>query len=257
DLLEREVLPTGIMLGSLLQPIRQSLGSEEAVKVLAGVRSLWLQTRSEQQELEVDSRDKDWLGAWPGICAVAKPGGVSTEDTLARWALLLAMPLGTVSRLDLPTSGVLPFALGGDDSPEYWCLCGGKANETGVVTSPLRVVRSEGSVYAEPSSLGRAARTEYRVLSSFQAATLFSASAPFSLLEARPLTGRTHQIRVHLASIGLPILGDEAYGQPELNTLCPRLFLHCRRLRLLALDGQELCLEAPLPADLRGVLTSL
>lgn len=221
----------------------------------------------------MDSRDKDWLGAWPGICAVAKPGGVSTEDTLARWALLLAMPLGTVSRLDLPTSGVLPFALGGDDSPaahwlraqfsarlvkkEYWCLCSGKANETGVVTSPLRVVRSEGSVYAEPSSLGRAARTEYRVLSSFQAATLFSASAPFSLLEARPLTGRTHQIRVHLASIGLPILGDEAYGQPELNTLCPRLFLHCRRLRLLALDGQELCLEAPLPADLRGVLTSL
>ncbi|CAE7374772.1 DNAH6 [Symbiodinium natans] len=64
-------------------------------------------------------------------------------------------------------------------------------------------------------------------------------------------------IRAHLASVGLPILGDDVYGQPELYTFCPRLFLHCRRLELLALNGQELSLEAPLPADLHDVLDSL
>jgi 23S rRNA-/tRNA-specific pseudouridylate synthase len=68
-------------------------------------------------------------------------------------------------------------------------------------------------------------------------------------------TGRTHQIRVHLGSIGLPILGDEAYGRvrPELGPQRP--FLHSARLSFVhPFSGEELNFESALPEDLQSVL---
>jgi 23S rRNA pseudouridine955/2504/2580 synthase len=85
------------------------------------------------------------------------------------------------------------------------------------------------------------------------------ATAPqCSLLELRLLTGRTHQLRVHLAHVGHPILGDDKYGDFELNRALARqgvkrALLHARRIRLAhPVTRARLTLEAPLPADLAG-----
>jgi 23S rRNA pseudouridine955/2504/2580 synthase len=81
--------------------------------------------------------------------------------------------------------------------------------------------------------------------------------AQFSLLELRLMTGRTHQIRVHLAHAGHPVLGDGKYGDFELNRALARqgvkrLFLHARRLAFAhPAGGEALRLDAPLPADMR------
>ncbi|HEV3076073.1 MAG TPA: hypothetical protein VHB47_16760, partial [Thermoanaerobaculia bacterium] len=87
-----------------------------------------------------------------------------------------------------------------------------------------------------------------------------------SLLRCRLVTGRTHQIRVHLAALGLPIVGDPLYGEPRhrgiadpaLAALCrdfPRQALHAWRLGLRhPVTGQALALRAPLPADLGRLL---
>ena len=83
-----------------------------------------------------------------------------------------------------------------------------------------------------------------------------------SEVEARLLTGRTHQIRVHAAHIGHPILGDDKYGDFELNRLMARqgvkrLFLHARKLSLAhPLSGEALQFESPLPTDMQKFVAS-
>ena len=82
--------------------------------------------------------------------------------------------------------------------------------------------------------------TEYRVAETFDG---------YALLEVHPLTGRTHQIRVHLAHLGCPILGDELYGSA--STLVGRQALHAARLELShPLTGEPLVFTSPLPPDL-------
>jgi len=76
------------------------------------------------------------------------------------------------------------------------------------------------------------------------------------VVEARPLTGRKHQVRAHLAHAGMPILGDLVYG--DAGGRAPRLMLHARRLALShPLTGQPLAIESPLPADFEAVLARL
>ena len=83
------------------------------------------------------------------------------------------------------------------------------------------------------------------------------ANDKFSLVELRLMTGRTHQIRVHLAHAGHPVLGDDKYGDFELNRALARqgvkrLFLHARRLVFRhPVDGTRVALDAPLPKDMR------
>lgn len=91
---------------------------------------------------------------------------------------------------------------------------------------------------------GREARTRYRVLRYLNG---------YSLAEVTALTGRTHQIRVHFAALGHPVVGDAVYGKP--SPLLPRQFLHAFRLTFRhPRTGERLRLEAPLPADLREAL---
>jgi len=95
---------------------------------------------------------------------------------------------------------------------------------------------------------GREAVTEYRLLASL-------AGGDYSLVEAEPKTGRTHQIRVHFASIGHPVVGDTVYGRRRTRLPVPRQFLHAQRLGFThPLTGQPLEFSAPLPDDLATVL---
>ncbi len=101
--------------------------------------------------------------------------------------------------------------------------------------------RGEGVYRVCGRNLGRTARTSFRVLWRTRDA---------ALLEARPLTGRTHQIRLHLASEGHPVLGDRLYGNDTARTRSQRLHLHAYRLDLPhPVTGEPLSLKAPVPED--------
>ena len=79
-----------------------------------------------------------------------------------------------------------------------------------------------------------------------------------SYLEVKPQTGRTHQIRVHLAYIGHPVVGDEVYGYRKQRIKLKRHFLHAAELSFVhPVTGQPLNLIAPLPAELQAVLAEL
>jgi 23S rRNA pseudouridine1911/1915/1917 synthase len=92
---------------------------------------------------------------------------------------------------------------------------------------------------------GREAITEYRIRQRWE---------KFTLLEVRIKTGRTHQIRVHLASLGHPVAGDRLYGAPAAQ----RLFLHAWRIGFTSpATGQTVTVEAALPAELEAWLAGL
>ena len=79
----------------------------------------------------------------------------------------------------------------------------------------------------------------------------------FSLLEVSPKTGRTHQIRVHMASIGHPIVGDLLYGPKKNNFGLKRQFLHAQSIEFTDMSGKRMKIEADLPDDLKGFLRNL
>jgi len=96
---------------------------------------------------------------------------------------------------------------------------------------------------------GREAISEYKTLESF---------LQYTLLEFHPLTGRTHQIRLHCAMLGCPIVGDEIYGRKKSSMDLGRHFLHAQRLKIILLNEKSSrTFEAPLPKDLSDVLNSL
>jgi len=96
---------------------------------------------------------------------------------------------------------------------------------------------------------GRVATTEFRTLETF---------GERALLEVIPLTGRTHQIRVHLASIGCPVVGDAIYGRRRPGLLAERQMLHAWRLSLPSPSGTERwSFEAPLPDDFVRLVAQL
>jgi 23S rRNA pseudouridine1911/1915/1917 synthase len=100
-----------------------------------------------------------------------------------------------------------------------------------------------------PESRGREAISEYKTVESFKAHTL---------LEFHPLTGRTHQIRLHCAFLGCPIVGDEIYGKRHSSIELGRHFLHAYRLKILLPGEKEpRHFEAPLPNELLDILNML
>jgi 23S rRNA pseudouridine1911/1915/1917 synthase len=101
---------------------------------------------------------------------------------------------------------------------------------------------------------GRAARTAYRVRRYLPAGQ--AGRDVYSLVEVTPSTGRTHQIRVHFAALGHPLVGDRVYGRP--SSVLRRQFLHAHRLAFRhPVDGRPLEFESPLPEDLQQALERL
>jgi 23S rRNA pseudouridine1911/1915/1917 synthase len=166
---------------------------------------------------------------------------------------------GIVHRLDKGTSGVLLVAR--DDAAHqalaqqfsgrtvekiYLALVHGRMeNDTGRITTPIERDPVRRIRMSARTGTGRSALTEFRVLQRFD---------NFTYLEVRIGTGRTHQIRVHLSSIGHPVAGDRLYGAPPAE----RVFLHAHRITFTSpATHQRVSVEAPLPADLRAWLASL
>ena len=168
---------------------------------------------------------------------------------------------GIVHRLDKDTSGLMVVAKHDraqqflaaqlrdrQMDKRYLALVDGvPPSESGTIDAPVgRNLRHPRQMAVVAS--GRAAVTHFRVLHRYDRHTL---------LECKPVTGRTHQIRVHLASIGCPVAGDRAYGRAPPTLALTRQFLHAARLTFRLSDGAERTFEAPLPPELQEVLTRL
>ncbi|MDA8049737.1 MAG: RluA family pseudouridine synthase [Rhodospirillales bacterium] len=162
-----------------------------------------------------------------------------------------------VHRLDQDTAGVLLLARsvaaaaslakafrGREVTKLYWAVVAGcPAPPAGKIDLPLVRTRNQrfGRTAAAADGKGARAVTEYR--------TRDHAGKRFAWLELSPLTGRTHQLRVHCAALGTPILGDVAYGGAEAMPagFPPTLHLVARALALPHPEGGRLSVEAPLP----------
>src|SRR5215204_2957600 len=169
---------------------------------------------------------------------------------------------GIVHRLDKDTSGLIVAAKtdrGRTSLISQWedrsvektylaLVVGSVADEEAIIDAPIGRDPKNRQRMAVLRS-GRPAVTRFRVIERFPNATL---------LEVSIETGRTHQIRVHLAFIGHPILGDQLYGKPRRTDFqLARQFLHASALAFQLPDGARLKLEAPLPNDLQSVLEQL
>ena len=165
--------------------------------------------------------------------------------------------LYVVHRLDRETSGVIVFARtaeahrylnrqfeGRTVRKVYLALTHGVVGEDrGVIDKPLRQFGS-GRV-AVDAAAGKSSLTEFHVRERLRAHTL---------VEARPRTGRRHQIRVHLYSLGHPIAGDPLYGDHAGQRAYPRLMLHAHTLTVHLPSGRPQSVEAPIPDSFRSIL---
>jgi 23S rRNA pseudouridine1911/1915/1917 synthase len=225
-------------------------------------------------DLDVVHEDDDVLVVDKPAGLVVHPGAGNTSGTLVHGLVAqfpeiasvgdLARP-GIVHRLDKGTSGLLLVARSpaaytslvaqlASRSVErrYGALAWGQPEPaTGVIDAPIgRSTRDPTRMTV--SARGREARTHYRVQ------TVYREPALVSLLECRLETGRTHQVRVHLAAIHHPIVGDGRYGGQREPLHAPRPLLHARALKFVhPVTGEAIELESPLPADFRAVLAEL
>ncbi len=205
---------------------------------------------------------------------VVHPGAGNPDGTLVN-GLLARFPEiaevgethrpGIVHRLDVGTSGLLAVArtqrayhalvdalAARDVGRVYRTLVWGHlANPVGVIDAPIGRDHRDAMRMAVVVD-GKPARTHYRVLQEYRRPTEASA------LECRLETGRTHQIRVHLAAIGHPVVGDGTYGGIRSGIMPARPFLHAAALELShPVTGESLEFSSPMPADLADVEATL
>lgn len=210
--------------------------------------------------------DIDILYRDPDMVAVNKPSGLAVhrgwaDDDVFAMTLVrdqLGQWVYPVHRLDRGASGVLLFGLSSESAralceqfekheaqKRYVALVRGAPPDALVIDHPLR---------PDNSDVAQAAVTNVRRLAQY---------GRYAWVEARPQSGRLHQIRRHLKHISCPLIGDVRYGKGEHNRLfrerygLHRLALHAAQLCLSAPSGVKLELEAPLPPDLAGAVELL
>jgi 23S rRNA pseudouridine955/2504/2580 synthase len=173
-----------------------------------------------------------------------------------------------VHRLDKDTSGVLLIARtpgsaaffskrfsGRTARKIYWALVVGVPDvKDGLIELPLAKQPGTGGekMMVDESGQGQSARSRYRVIS--------RAGNAAAWVELQPLTGRTHQLRVHMAAIGHPIVGDGKYGGQAAfltGTISRKMHLHARRLRIEHPEGDLIDVTAPLPSHFEASMASL
>ena len=228
---------------------------------------------AEQIPLEIIFENNDLMVVNKPAGMVVHPSAGHHSGTLVHAALAHAPDIegvggiqrpGVVHRLDKDTSGLILLAK--NDAAHHWLSDQFRTRE--VEKAYLALVdgappTSSGRVEAAigrdpvdrkrmkvvPPGKGRSAVSEYRTLRRYP---------DHSLLEVRPITGRTHQIRLHLKFLGCPVVGDRVYGHKHPSLPLQRQFLHATRLRIKILGESEASeFEAPLPEELNVVLDEL
>lgn len=175
---------------------------------------------------------------------------------------------GIVHRLDKDTSGIMLVAR----NQKYFeylkslfqkhevlkiylaVVAGVPSQKEGMIDAPIGIQNGTMKRSIRSAKMAKPATTEYRVIRTFVAETPGGEASrggqeKFSLLEVNPKTGRTHQIRVHLASMGCPVVGDPLYGPKRQPAWAHRLMLHALSLEFTAVDGKRMKFEADPPAD--------
>lgn len=204
--------------------------------------------------------EDDWL------LIVNKPSGIAIHPSILHFnnslsngirfyfdKIGLKKKIRPVNRLDKDTSGLVIFAKceyiqeclslqmqEGILKKEYLCLVSGTINQkSGTINLPI--ARKEGSIMERCiDEKGKQAITHYKVIKEFK---------NYSLVECRLETGRTHQIRLHMASIGHPLLGDTLYGTS--SSLISRQALHSYKIKFIhPITKKEIELIAKLPQDI-------
>lgn len=212
------------------------------------------------------------------VAVVDKPAGMVTHPAfghtsgtlvnavLARWPEIAHFSApdraGIVHRLDKETSGVILIAKTEQAlenlraqfktrtvKKRYIALVeGSPQTPEGLIDAPIGRDPNQRKRLAVVRD-GREAVTEYHVLENY---------AYHSLLEVLPQTGRTHQIRVHLAFIGCPVVGDNVYGPRKQRIKMKRQFLHAAAITFILPDSEKrLTVESPLPSSLQNILDKL
>lgn len=173
---------------------------------------------------------------------------------------------GLVHRLDRETSGLLLVAKTAEAfvflqnqfkerkvKKEYLLLVKGDIPERGSILAPIRRSR-RGRRKFMVAPKGREAQTDYQLVRRYFVSLPQGEKKVFSLVKAFPITGRTHQIRVHFSYLGYPLWGDKIYGQGEGE----RLFLHASKLEFTSPEEKKrVIFRSPLPVELERVIKKL
>ena len=232
---------------------RLQSGDELIVQIQDPPRTVPIEPAELPLSIVYEDEDLAVIDKSPDVVVHGVPGGPPTliNGLAFLWGPLT--PIHPVHRLDRGTSGLLVVAKSAyvqerlrralhrsDFRREYLALVSGCPEPgEGLIDRPIG--REPGSPirYAVMPE-GRSAQTEYTVLKRFPTA---------ALVRLRPLTGRTHQLRVHMAAVGCPLLGDGIYGGDP--AMLSRPALHSHRIILRQpVTGELLRLEAPIPADM-------
>ena len=216
------------------------------------------------KKLEILYEDNDVVAVNKPAGLAAIPGRAETTSLLQELAAQVKLPctgeadprLRVVHRLDKDTSGCLilgrhPKAIArlnemfkkAEIDKVYWAVVeGGPDADEGTIDLPLAPKSPDRGWWMKVDPKGQPSLTQWRVL---------GRSDGLTLLELRPITGRTHQLRVHCAASGFPILGDPIYGTaPRFNG--PGLHLHARSVTVpLYPKKPPIAVEAPVPAHMR------
>lgn len=259
--------------GLVVRAAARRLRAGQVVDGLARVESLRPKTETTDRPFSLSASSVLYRDRW--LLAVAKPFGLPTHATADRSrpslvghverflaAAGVEARVAVHQRLDRDTSGIVLFSVDPAANAGLARAFAGREAEKRYVAFTERPARrppasfvvdaplSEGGPARRPVRVGgpgaRAAGTEVVVLETAGAALV---------VEARPRSGRKHQVRVHLAHAGLGILGDPLYGVAE---AAPRLMLHASRLALVhPVTGHALSIECPLPPDMAEFLRAL
>lgn len=238
-------------------------------------------------DLKIIYEDKNFL-------AINKPAGLlvhqinlKPEYTLVDWLIKRYPDIkgvgdapeirpGIVHRLDKDTSGVIliarnqkyfeylkelfsPYGRQGKQIKKtYLALVWGEVKQkTGEIIKPISLKSGGVKRTVWKGKMEKEAITEYKVIKSIKYKVSSIKEEVFSLVKVIPKTGRTHQIRIHLASIGHPIVGDSLYGSKTNPFNLERQFLHAESLEFPIEEGRMIKIEAELPEDLQNVLSGL
>ena len=289
----QELIEAGNILlnGSPVKPSLKLRGGEH-ISILAPVERPPLRAMAEEIPLDIRYEDDD-------IAIINKPAGMmvhtgagATDDARNRGTLVNAllhhfaslsavggeMRPGIVHRLDKETSGLIVVAKNDDAHRKLSAQFAGRKvkkkyialvhgwikKDSGTISSSISRDRVRRIRMTTKQSGGREAISHYTV-----SRRLDTAFGKFSLVEVKIDTGRTHQIRVHLSSLGHPVVGDTLYGAPreirgarakngEASLSLPRNFLHAAELELTHPGtGMQIALKSGLPKELQAFLDAV